>query len=281
MTTTPTFCLWWDHACGKVQGGRPFFWVRAPVPVEHVLHNIGKHLALGLYTLAPTFNATQSTVTVMCDSSTGPVPLEFMPSVFKSAVHPDFASVCSPDERAKFVEYGLLEVDPADPDRLIKAPFPLIHRHLPPPIDHPPTGGDPASPGGETASASSDSPGSSVGLTLLAMPRAGEPGPPQWSGARVGAKYDFGPASTPSLIVAEFGRQLGPGLGLYKVLSAVATRDEIQFIVELCEPPGEERESRAEVAFLLLKGGGVPWSQYVKVKAVEAGLLPPDDNGSD
>ena len=90
-----------------------------------------------------------------------------------------------------------------------------------------------------------------------------------WQGAYVGPFFGFGPKSTPSYIVAEIGRQVGPGMELYKVVSITATTRDVTLLVD-CK---EEDENKMEDMFMLLKGGGQVLNEWQLERVKGLGLL--------
>lgn len=92
-----------------------------------------------------------------------------------------------------------------------------------------------------------------------------------WMGAYVGTFFGFGSKSTASGIVAEIGRQIGPGIALYRILSLVATQHEVTLMVE-CD---EKDEEKIGAMYNLLQSGGQPMSAFNQERAIKFGLLKP------
>ena len=90
-----------------------------------------------------------------------------------------------------------------------------------------------------------------------------------WMGSNVGTKSDYGPTSTASNIVAEIGRQAGPGLSLYRILSLVTTQHVVALTVE-CDIT-EQRKLLC--IHNLQQGGGQPFAEGLIEQARRFGLL--------
>ena len=264
-------CVWWDHACVAPDSPHsPLFQAWSHLPIETILFNVGKHLALGLYTLSPTFNAAPSTLTVIMTTAASQFSTLHIHLAFRHAVDPDFVSACTPSQLDQLLETGLIVRDPSDSSRFLDAPFPSLHGVSQSPVS-----------GFNTPSPVAPSPPEvdSIGLHLLSVPTASSApsspaAAPYWSGARVGETLGFGPTSTPSYIVAALGRLIGQGSLPGKLVSIIATNGEVTIILEHGGSGGrEEHEARLTVAFQLLQGGGVPWSEALRARAVALGLL--------
>ena len=262
MTSLPTVrCLWWDHACVAPDPPHsPRFQASSYLSIEQLLFRVGKHLVLDLYTLGPTFNATSSTLVVIIKKARRIKDLE---PVFKLTVNPDFIRDCTTREEEQLIEAGLVMREHLYSSQLHETPFPSL--------DH-----SPPNSLSDLLVAPSDI--DAVGLRLLVVPnpsRADKPTSlPSWSGATVGKNIGFGATSTPDYIVAELGRQLDRGLVPRKIMSVVATNNEVTIILERSSvATSDDDEARSTVLFQLLQGGGVPWSEALRTRALSLGLL--------
>ena len=270
MASSPAVrCVWWDHArVAPDSSSSPLFQASSPLPIEALLRNVGKHLALGLYALSPTFNASSSTLTIIMTTTASPVSIAQLHTAFKHAVDPGFLTTCTPSQRDELFKTGLLVRDPFDSSRFLETPFPSLDRG--PQLDGP-------TPNASSLVDSSPCEARSIGLHLLSIPSPAALGSPSsvpsWSGALVGADLGFGPTSTPSCIVAALGRLVGQGCLPCRVVSVVATDGEVTVVLEHDGAGGDERDARLAVAFQLLQGGGVPWSEALRVRALALGLL--------
>ena len=264
-------CVWWDHACATSHGPAtpPLFQAESTVPIESLVSSVGKHIALGHYVLAPTFCATPSTLSIVMTTAASPLTHKHHWLAFQLAVDPSFLHSCSALERSLLLETGLVKHAFDSPDHLVEISFPALDSLSPPPPTSPTLLVPPIRP--------ADSPKlpkyESIGIMLLTVPSKDSGAPPSWSGASVGDLLGFSSQSTPSFIIAEFGRQIGPPLGLFKIISAVATGDEVTLVVEMARDGDQRAAKRREVAFQLLKGGGIPWTEGLRAQALEVGLL--------
>lgn len=267
-------CLWWDHndLLREDSSGLPVFRYKSPLPIEVLVHNVGKHLSLGLYTLAQNFCATPDTLTIMITTSIaeGRYSASHYQLALELAVDPTFLQRCDSRQRSQLLETGLVLVTPSL--ELTEAPFPSLHSitRIPDSTPSPsPSPSPPASPSG-SSSPRLQKPALSVGLHFLSPDSTNCP----WRGCRVGQAFGFGPTSSPHLIVAEFGRQLGPEFRLHRIISITATETDVTIIASSIESSNQaDHDNRFSLAFQLLKGGGQPFTAGIWEQAVEVGLL--------
>ena len=267
-------CLWWDHKSLLLEerSGLPIFRFQSRLPIEALVHNVGKHLSLGLYTLAQNFCATPSTLTITMTTSTaeGRYSALYYQLALELAVDPTFLQRCNSVQRSQLLETGLVLTTPSL--ELTEAPFPSLHSitSIPDPTSSPsPSPSPPAQPF-KSSSPDLGKPILSVGLSFLNPDSAKHP----WRGCRVGQAYGFGPSSTPSLILAELGRQLGSGFQLYRIHSITASETNVTIITSSADLSDQvDHDNKLALAFQLLKGGGQPFTASIWEEAVEVGLL--------
>ena len=259
--------IWWDHShtLYSENSGLPVFRKQSHLPIETLIYNVAKHISLGLYTIAQNFCATPSTLTIMITCSVSNEFVSDLHLALELAVDPSFLDKITTVQQSRLIAMGLVLVTTSN--EILEAPFRSLHSPDYPSNSisyQPPLHSSPPSP-------LPTDPYSSIGLSLLNLSL-----PPQaWRGARVGTDYGYGTTSTATRIIAEFGRQLGPALHLYRIISVVATGADVALVVEAT--PGALREQGYErklgTAFQLLKAGGQPIDQAGWKEAVEVGLL--------
>ena len=263
--------VWWDHShtLSDQTSGLPVFRKESFLPVEKLVYNVAKHISLGLYTIAQNFCATPSTLTIMITCSGSNDFISDLHLALELAVDPSFLHKTTPSQQSRLIAMGLVVVAPSH--EVLETPFRSLHS-----TDYPSS-----FPSDYTLNQSLLQPlrpsnpplvsYPSIGLSLLNLSLA----PQAWRGARVGTDYGYGTTSTASRIIAEFGRQVGPALRLYRIISVVATGADVALVVEAI--PGRIAEQGHErkfgIAFQLLKAGGQPIDEAGWKEAVEVGLL--------
>ena len=261
--------VWWDHSHTLCDGisGLPVFRKQSQLPIETLVYNVARHISLGLYTIAQNFCATPSTLTIMITCSGSNDSISDLHLALELAVDPSFLHKATPSQQSRLIAMGLVLMTPTH--EILEAPFRPLHSTNYPLFyqsDYP-SYQLPLQLSSSPHLSLSDS---SIGLALLNLSLPLQ----AWRGARVGTDYGYGDTSTATRIIAEFGRQVGPALHLYRIVSVIASGAEVALVVETTPGNlGEQRERRLGTAFQLLKAGGQPIDQAGFKEAVEAGLL--------
>jgi hypothetical protein len=256
-------CLWWDSNNETFPNfpGSPFFRKSSNSTIEQIVYNVAKHISLGLYTLAQNFCATSDTFTITINSAGSRFPSSKLHIALELTVNPSSVYSFGPNDLSYLQETGLLV---KEGERFVEAPLkPLWHEHFKQDTNTSP----------EAANAADH-----IGLVFLDTDSPNHP----WRGAKVGIPNGFGPQSTLSHIVAEFGRQVGPELRLFSIVSAIATKNQTAFVIRKSEdqvtPDCNNHNSniidtRLNMAFQLLKSGGLPLDEHSLERAMQLGLL--------
>lgn len=278
-------CIFWDNSDSfHSKTGLPFFRKRATIPIEWIVNTVGKHLALGFYTLSQNFCATPSTLTITMTSSGSRFSSQQLYLALNLAVDPASIKEIDRSDLNGLLDAGLVQETPSG---IIEAPFKSLHispQQLE--IDGlqtkvslpaiPPLTSHSSNHINLTSSVEPPTDPESIGLVLINPDSATHP----WRGALVGSANSLGRNSTLSYIIAEFARQIGPELGLYSIISAIATKNQVVLVVGHSKSDSKQNasndnsnERRLDMAFQLLKSGGQPLDEEALRRAVELDLL--------
>ena len=285
-------CIFWDNSDSfHHKTGSPFFRKRAHIPIEWIVNTVGKHLALGLYTLAQSFCATPSTFTITITSAGSWFPSEKLFLALNLAVNPAYIKEIDSTDLSFLLDAGLIQETSSG---IVEAPFKVLHippeqleqdepRKVigkkvswpPPPHSISPT----STAGAHSSLIEPPTEPESNGLVLMNPESAAHP----WRGALVGSANSLGRSSTLRGILIEFARQIRPDLGLYTIISAIATKNQVVLVVgkgnsyqeqaSSVSPNDNSNEQRLDMAFQLLKSGGQPLDPEALRRAIQLNLL--------
>lgn len=273
-------CIWRD-----VHNPTVHYRKQSKVPIETLLHTVGKHIALGIYQLAQGVCATPSTLHILMTTRHTKWKFEDFRPALEIAVSPERFDDLTLDQKTLLFDTGLLIEHPTSPSSpLTHAPFPRLWttsypsdnpmpEYNPEPIkDNKDLTDEELSQVYETQMQKELEFPDKISLTWSNYSLAHGPHAiGSWMGAYVGTFFGFGSKSTASGIVAEIGRQIGPGMALYRILSLVATPHEVTLMVE-CD---EKDEEKIGAMYNLLQSGGQPMSAFHHERAIKFGLLKP------
>lgn len=256
IQTMPVDCLIWDHTAPS--SSSPCIRKISSLPIESLVYAIGKHIALGIYTLAQHFSATPSSLSIFIvrsenhsfDDLTLAIDFAFTPGLLHSL---------KSEQTSTLKTMGLLSAHntPTPFPSLSTTTYPEYSPSLPPLISDPEARYN-------ALAAEIDNPGK-FGISWCdPRPNAQH----SWMGANGGEFFGFGPQSNHSRVIAECGRQLEKGW--YRVLSLVATPGTVNLVVE-CDD--EKIEGRMDLLFSLLQYGGQAESKEKEEEARSLGVL--------